>query len=367
MTPRERILSILKGGQPDRVPWFADLDYFAFGQICRGKRPKDFRSSAEYIQWHRELGVGFYLQGFFPFKTILDGCEEKIWHEGNRRWREIETPKGTLRDCWEFIPATCSEGPVEHLVKSERDLAAYRWLYEHTHWEADYSYAYQRLEEIGEMGILLCYLPKSPFMQLVALDAGIVAVTFAEMNAPDEFAETLEVVKKSFDKAAQISLDSPAEALMIPENLSSEMVGPTYFEKYMRGYQEEWTQKIADAGKYSFVHMDGTLRGLLKQEASAGFSVIEAMTPEPVGDLSIHQWAEVADNPNTILWGGIPGSYFTGMVDDKEFDRHVIEVLSVMRQSPRYVLGVADQVPPDGLESRIRRVAELVDLYGTYV
>ena len=32
-----------------------------------------------------------------------------------------------------------------------------------------------------------------------------------------------------------------------------------------------------------------------------------------------------------------------------------------MRSEPRYVLGVADQVPPDGLERRIRRVAELAD------
>ena len=42
------------------------------------------------------------------------------------------------------------------------------------------------------------------------------------------------------------------------------------------------------------------------------------------------------------------------------------EVLSVMRREPRYVLGVADQVPPDGLTSRVKRVRELVDRYGAY-
>jgi hypothetical protein len=34
-----------------------------------------------------------------------------------------------------------------------------------------------------------------------------------------------------------------------------------------------------------------------------------------------------------------------------------------MRTEPRYVLGVADQVPPTGLESRGRRVRELVEEY----
>ncbi len=90
------------------------------------------------------------------------------------------------------------------------------------------------------------------------------------------------------------------------------------------------------------------------------------MTPAPVGDLEIERWAEWCGNDETILWGGVPGSYFTENVSDEEFDRHVKNVLSVMRKNPRYVLGVADQVPPDGLERRIRRVSEFVDEYGVY-
>jgi hypothetical protein len=112
--------------------------------------------------------------------------------------------------------------------------------------------------------------------------------------------------------------------------------------------------------------MDGTLKGLLREEASTGIDVIEAMTPDPVGDVPIEQWEELAGNPETILWGGIPGVYFTSKVSDEEFDRHVRSVLDVMRSRPRYVLGVADQVPPDCLEYRVRRVRELVEKYGWY-
>jgi hypothetical protein len=67
-----------------------------------------------------------------------------------------------------------------------------------------------------------------------------------------------------------------------------------------------------------------------------------------------------------IYWGGIPGSFFTPAVDDGTFDRFVRDALAVMRKDRRYVLGVADQVPPDARESRVRRVAELVDTYGGY-
>jgi uroporphyrinogen-III decarboxylase len=365
MTPRERILTLLSGRRPDQVPWFGDLDYWATALIAQGKRPAAFKGSAEYIEWHRSLGVGFYLQGYFPFRAVPD-LEERVWNEGNRRYRELVTPHGVLRECWEYLPESYAEAPIEHLVKSELDLPALRYLYEHTDWVPDYDFARRRREEIGDQGILLCYLPKSPFMHLVALEAGIAAVTFAEVAAPDEFAETLSVMRVAFDRAAELAVQSPAEVLMIPENLSAEMIGPRYFEKYMRVYQEHWIRRIAAAGKHSFIHMDGTLKGLLREEASTGVTVIEAMTPEPVGDLPIERWAEKAANPATVLWGGLPGVYFTAKVDDAEFDRHVRAVLEVMRSSPRYVLGVADQVPPDCLERRVRRVEELVEQFGAF-
>jgi len=365
MTRRERIKKIFKREKPDKVPWFGDLDYWASALIIDGKKPKNFKQSAEYIDWHRDLGVGYYLQGYFPFKEIHH-FEVKMWTEGNRRYRKMITPRGDLQECWEYIPSSYSEGPVEHFIKSETDLAALRYVYENTEYEPDYNYGRQRLRQIGDQGVLLCYTPKSPFMHLVALEAGIMAVTFSEMNAPEEFAETLDVMEKVFDRAARIAVDSPAEVLMIPENLSSEMVGPTYFEKYMCSYQEKWVNEIRKAGKFSFIHIDGTLKGLLKQEASVGFDVLEALTPKPVGDLAIEEWAALAEKKDTILWGGIPGVYFTNAVSGQEFDRHIQAVLEVMISESRYVLGVADQVPPDGLESRVRRVTELVEKYGYY-
>ena len=89
-------------------------------------------------------------------------------------------------------------------------------------------------------------------------------------------------------------MDSPAEVLMIPENLSSEMVGPDLFKLYMYDYQKEWTAKIRDAGKYSFIHIDGTLGGLLEHEAAVGFSVLEALTPYPVGDVRFEELESLA-------------------------------------------------------------------------
>jgi len=366
VTPRERVLRLLAGKKPDRVPWFGDLDYYTAGQTVRGERPEGFTRSDDYIRWHHDLGVGFYLQGHFPFRTIVNNCTIHERHEGLNRIREIITPEGALRESWRRMPESYTEAPVEHLVKSATDLQALACLYSNTQYEPDYDFAMHRRDIIGETGILLCYVPKSPFMQLAVLEAGIETTVMAAIEEPGLFSDTLAVMAEAHGRAARIAIDSPAEALMIPENLSSEMVGPRFFGEYMREYQETRIGEIADAGKFSFIHMDGSLAGLLREECSTGVTVLEALTPEPVGDVAVRDFAGYAGNSDTIFWGGVPGLYFTEHVSDAEFERHVIEVLSIMRSEPRYVLGVADQVPPDGLERRIRRVGELAEEYGVY-
>ncbi len=367
MTPRERVLCVLKGEKPDQVPWFGDLDYWANSLVRQGLKPAGFIRSDNYIRWHRDLGVGFYLQGYFPFKTVYGNCQVVEWNEGNRRYRTIGTPLGSVRECWEYIPASYTEAPVEHFLKSEQDLPVMKFVYQNILYEPDYEQARERIRQIGDQGIVLCYLPKSPFMHLVALEAGIETVTLLALTYPDEFSGLLEVMGKSHDQAARLAVDSPAEALMIPENLSSEMVGPDFFESYMRGYQEKWTDEIRKAGKCSFIHIDGTLRGLLRQEASAGFNVLEALTPKPAGDMEFSELAPWVGNPGIILWGGVPGVLFTPHITDEEFQTHIRKVLEVMLTEPRYVLGVADQVPPDGLEHRVKEIARLVERYGKYL
>jgi len=366
MTPRERVLAVLNGQRPDRVPWFGDLDYWATALIGRGEKPPDFKRSDAYLDWHRDLGVGYYLQGDFPFRAITERCRIREWTEGKLRRRQIETPCGTLGETWTWLPQSFAEAPTEHLVKSAADLRAYRYFHENTHYEPDYAFAERRRGQVGDLGVVLCYLPKSPLMQLIALDAGLTAVFEIFTEAGEEFHKTMEVVRRSHDAAASLALACPADVLMIPENLSSECVGRTFYEMFMHDYEETWARRIREAGKYSCIHLDGTMKGLLRETCSTSLTFIEALTPAPAGDLEIEKWAEWSGNARTVLWGGLPGVFFTELVSDEEFEAHVRRVLRVMRSAPRYVLGVADQVPPDGLERRVRRVGELVELHGAY-
>jgi hypothetical protein len=364
--PRERILTLLQGNQPDCVPWFGDLDYWVSAMERRGELASGFRSTPAYLDFHEQLKVGFYLQGYWPFKTHYDETVMvKKWQEGNLRKGVIQTPIGNLSEVWTYLEDSFSEAPTKRFVETVEDLKVLRYVFDHTSYSSDYVELKRRQVIIGDRGVLLAYLPRSPFMQMVTELSSLEALVYLWSEAPEVLDDTLRVMAEKHDQAAELALSSPAECLMIPENLSSELIGKRFFELYLRPYETKWVAKIRETGKYSFIHMDGTLRGLIREVSTVGFDVIEAVTPAPVGDLTLEEMRSFTGEKQ-ILWGGIPGLYFTDLVSDKEFDKLVSHMVELMRQSPRYVLGVADQVPPDGSYKRVARVAEIVSEFGIY-
>ncbi len=72
MSLRDRVISILNGKAPDRLPWYGDLSYWHFAMAKKGCLEKRYRGFEGVINLHRDLRVGFYLQGYYPF-IHMDG------------------------------------------------------------------------------------------------------------------------------------------------------------------------------------------------------------------------------------------------------------------------------------------------------
>ncbi len=369
MTERERVLAILRRQRPDQLPWMADFAYLVDSMKRSGTYPAEYTDT--YLdnglqKMHRDYGTGFYLQGFQPYRTIAHGWEIRTKTNGDILRRTLETPVGTLHEEQHYSWSSFSYGITEHMVKDIEDLKVYAWMVEHSEYVPDYEFAQKRYETIGDNGVVLCYTPKSPLMDQVAIFAGVENVTYMTMDDEEEFAALMAQMEEKYDEACRLTVESPAECIMIPENISSECVVP-FYQDYMKAYHLKWTSRIREAGKFSFVHQDGTVRGLVSQlSRESGFDVIEAVTPRPVGDVDIEELEALTD-PSTIIWGGILGGMFNELsCSDEEFEAHVRRVIKVMTSRPRYVLGVADQVVPGSSPRRIRRVRELVDQYGQY-
>jgi len=390
MTTRERIFAILRGEKPDRLPWLADLAYwidylndknimpdkYLFSEPAPSESPTISQSSAMVFnetglqKLHEDLGVGFYLQGYFPFTTSYGGdvkIEEQISRNPRYKTRitTISTPYGDMSEVWVYMYETHSWAPKEHLVKDAGDLKKIRYLYENTHYKPDYSLAERRHQSVGDKGVVLCYIQKCPIMEMIALRAGIEAVTYMIADDEEEWSYTLEVMEKKIDESCEIVLASPAECIMAPDNLSGESIGVNYYNRYGKPYHKKWNDRFRAAGKYSFVHLDGTIQYLITELCDAGFDVIEAITPAPVGSIPFEEIRPMMSD-KAVIWGGIPGGFFHPSVDNETFDAFVISLIESMKRDGRSILAVGDQVVPGSSFERIARVEKLVEQYGYF-
>ena len=143
------------------------------------------------------------------------------------------------------------------------------------------------------------------------------------------------------------------------DNLSSDNMAGLY-DEYMASGHRKRIERFHEVGTKCAVHLDGVVRGLLPKLASVGFDAIEALTPQPGGDLPVEKMREIAQNDSVVFWGGVPGILFAPPYTWEDMEKHVYEVLEAW-SGTRFILGVADQIPPDGDIQFCPKISDLVE------
>src|SRR5512137_2685385 len=95
MTNRERVLAVLDGKRPDRLPWIARIRLWYYARQADGDMPERFRGMSE-LEIAKVIGSGDPARGGKVFKVRYEGLdvvEEKV--PGASRQRFI-TPYGEV-------------------------------------------------------------------------------------------------------------------------------------------------------------------------------------------------------------------------------------------------------------------------------
>jgi len=98
MTERERLLKVLKGETPDRVPWFADLGHWYRAES--GEQWNLFNINncfKEMIDLHKEVKAGWYIEdGSLHEEYYEDGVEREKEIKGDIAIETFKTPIGQI-------------------------------------------------------------------------------------------------------------------------------------------------------------------------------------------------------------------------------------------------------------------------------
>jgi len=363
MNEHDRILCVLNKEGPDKIPWVADLSYLYESKKILGTLDKKYLGESGYLRFHNDLGAGICFYAPFPWKSCFTenvSCDVKV---SNRVRKTVyATPVGIITSTEKYLPETFSWALTDHLVKTIDDLRVMEYIHRNTVYSRNYE-EYDRISKLwGGAGIASAFPPISsaPLQKLIARWAGIENTVSILIDYPDESGSLLDAIDESQSVAFEILCESSCEYVEFAENLSSEVTGATLFKKYNMPHYIKRNRLLHEAGKYTGIHIDGTLKPCLSMLSDCGFDAAEAVTPMPIGDIPIENLRNEADG-DIVIWGGLPGALFSPLYTDEQFHTHLIHVLEVFQSGSGYILGVADQVPPDGLISRVKMVREMAE------
>jgi hypothetical protein len=356
-------LNLLRGEPADGVVWNGDITYWITGRECDGTANPAWNTEEGYLALHRELGLMpyYYYPKFLTAASVYDNTVDYQRDTANGvTVQRFRTPLGEIREESMWAPESCSVGITRHFIETEADLDVLRYLVEHRTLAACNldDYAARRAMWAEYDGLPSLGMPRSPLSSFLYEWAGVVDGTYLLMDHEDTVHAMFDQMTAQEDPIIDAVCAARPPLLHFADNLSSDNVGSLY-DEWLAPMHRRWLAKLHAAGVATTVHLDGTVRGLLPKLTALGFNAIEALTPQPVGDVGLEEMRAVAGNDRVILWGGVPGAMFAPPYTWADMEAHIQRLLDAWSGTP-FIIGVADQVPPDGDITFCRKIADMI-------
>jgi hypothetical protein len=359
MNMRQRLLAVLNGQRPDAMPWFADLTYWCYARQLEGTLPPQYEGVEGFIQLHVDHKVGYYLGYACVWTETYDGVEVEATTEGDVTTTLWRTPVGHIAGKTQFLPATASSAPIQWPVRSPEDLRVLRYVADSIQVTPTYE-GFESLKALADgHGHPMILPPRSPLSQMLAQWTGVTNLTYLLADAREDVEMTFEALGRAADGPWDAILAADTPLVEMGDNLTGEVV-THWFQRYQFDRYVRRVEQCHARGIKLGTHLDGTVRGILPLLAATGLDFVESITPKPCGDVAVEELRDIA-GPDVILFGGIPGAMFAPPFTADDIRRQVEVIIEHHWASGKWVMGAADQVPPNGDLDVVTLVGELCE------
>ncbi len=370
MTNRERILAVMSGKSPDRIPWIPRLLLWYNAHKKAGTLPERYRDwSLRDIE--RDMGLGTPAREGTVFRTELNGVEvEQRWIDDLHMRTEYRTPVGTVSTMFQGSEVLRQQAiqdlQVEFMLKTEQDYPVVQYILENTNVIPTYAEYEQYEAEVGDDGYPMVACGDCPFHHWMRALVGYDQAFFHLADFPDEVERLLATMTQLDEEVYwPVLADSPAKLLLHGVHFSSYMTPPSMFEKYMLGYYQKLSALLRSRDKTMTLHGDNETHQILGHIKRAGYGMVECFVTHPMVETTLAQ-ARAAWGNDVIIWGGVPSVILEDPYTDDEFEREMEGIFRAIAPGDAFILGVADNVMPGAKLERVRRITEMVEEIGAY-
>ncbi len=369
MTNRRRLLAILDGKSPDRIPWIPRLQLWYNARRAEGTMPARFAGMTLRDVEHA-LRVGTPARDGRIFAVRYEGVEIVTKREGRVSTTRYVTPFGTVSrrvELAESLVGYADDGlDVEYPIKGERDYDVWEYVAEHTYYDP-MPEAYRAYDAgIGEDGLPLVDAGDCPFHCFLMSLAGYQQGHLELFDRPHRVERLLRVMTDcDRERLWPVVAGSEARLILHGVHFDSQLTPPRLFAQYIEPYYREFSAILHAHGKSLAFHADNDSRLILPHVRDAGFDMAECFTTQPMVRCTLAQ-ARAAWGNDVIIWGALPSTLLEATTPEEQFEEYVRGIFRTVAPGDAFILGIADNAMPLTLIERVERVSELVEEYGGY-
>ena len=344
MTPRERVLAVLRGGRPDKVPFTI---YECMIPQCAVERRL------------REEGLCIVNRRVPVCRSETPNCEtetRRYVEDAKERVRTvIKTPEGEVSAVSE--PAGFTSWTLERLFKGPEDYKVLRFMVEDRRYEADYETYLKAEKWMGEDVILRAGVGSCGLHQIMIHWMGVetFAVEWAERR--DEILALVEAMRAKQREVYPILADSPITHANYGGNEVPEVMGPPRYKEFCLPLFEECAEFFHKKGKLLGSHLDGNNKAWADIVAASPLDYVEAFTPAPDTDMTLEEALKAW--PDKILWINFPSSVHLASVE--EIKRVTQEIVELGMETNRVIIGITEDIPEDRWQESLLVVSEVIN------
>lgn len=345
MNIKERILTAMNWGEPDRVP----LTVYEM-MVPRGWTERRLRES----------GVGLIMRP--PAHRVeyreVEIITREYWENGRPFIRRtIRTPVGEV---WQKLEPDRAYGTSnwihEHFIKEPDDYRVMEFYIRDAIYRDNYDVIRESQRRMGSDGIVIVRVAKSPIQEMLYQMMGLEQFSEDYHLRRDLFDSLHATMVKRYAELYELAAQSPVEILQLGDNITSDVVGKERFRNYLMPEYRKLMKRLAGTGKKLAVHMDGRLKSLMEDIAAAEFDIVEAMTPSPMGDVSVREAREAW--PDKALWINFTSSMH---IEPAEvIEKHTRQLLEEAKTKRGFAISVTEDAPVEALEKSLAVISRVL-------